>query len=108
MKNLLDLSREQELAIAAMNLISLEEHLAFTEMKTEKQEYLELLEAVRSIRRNAMENLVKNREGEAWCISKHLLAATMRLTETAAKYLDEPETAKKLYAAAQQTWILYI
>jgi len=39
----LDLSLEEDLSIAIMNLISLEEHFFFTAEKTEKREYLNLL-----------------------------------------------------------------
>ena len=33
-----------------------------------------------------MKELVKNKTGETWCASKHLLSTTMRLIETAIKY----------------------
>lgn len=88
-----DLTNKEDLSIAVMNLISLEEHLAFTIMKTKKQEYLEILAAVRRLRIKLLEQLVHNREGELWCISKHLLAATMRLMEVATKHIGKDNDA---------------
>ncbi|MFA6341180.1 MAG: hypothetical protein WCX27_03035, partial [Candidatus Paceibacterota bacterium] len=41
-----DLSTEEDLAIAIMNLISLEEHFFFTGSKTKKPEYFDLLTEV--------------------------------------------------------------
>ena len=43
-----DLSTEEDLSIAIMNLISLEEHFFFTGAKTDKPEYFDLLGEVRS------------------------------------------------------------
>lgn len=80
-----DLSREEDLSIAVMNLLSLEEHFFFTGAKTGKAEYFDLLTEVRNMRKSLMERLVSGHEGETWCIAKHLLAATMRLIEVGAK-----------------------
>ncbi len=88
-----DLTNREDLSIAVMNLISLEEHLAFTAMKTSKQEYLTILGAVRKLRVKLLRKLVVNTEGELWCISKHLLAATMRSMEVATKYVGKDNAA---------------
>jgi len=80
-----DLSVEEDLAIAVMNLISLEEHFFFTGEKTEKSEYFDLLIEVRSLRTKLLAKMIDKTEGETWCISKHLLATTMRLFEVATK-----------------------
>ncbi|OGI15582.1 hypothetical protein A3K63_01545 [Candidatus Micrarchaeota archaeon RBG_16_49_10] len=85
----LDLSKKEDLSIAVINLINAEEHLAFTAMKTGKEEYLKVLETVRELRKKLMSKLVRNKEGEMWCISKHLLAATMRLLESGEKCMME-------------------
>ena len=79
MKSNVDLTKLEDLSIAVMNLISVEEHLAFTAMKTKKVEYLHVLDSVRELRKNLLKKIVKNTEGELWCISKHLLATTMKL-----------------------------
>ena len=53
-KGNVDLSRDEDLSIALMNLISLEEHFFFTAIKTENQSYLEMLRSVRELRTNLM------------------------------------------------------
>ena len=86
-KEKIDLSKEEDLSIAIMNLISLEEHFYFTAMKTNKSKYLDLLNSIREIRKKLLKELVKNPEGEVWCISKHLLSCSMRLIEVGTKKL---------------------
>src|SRR3989339_1067106 len=88
-KGEVDLSRDEDLSIALMNLISLEEHFFFTAMKTENQKYLEMLNSVRDTRKKLLAKIVKNPQGEEWCISKHLLAASMRLIEVGTKELSK-------------------
>ena len=88
-KGEVDLSRDEDLAIALMNIISLEEHFYFTAMKTDNQKYLEMLKDVRELRKNLLRKIVTNPEGEEWCISKHLLAASMRLEEVGTKELGK-------------------
>ena len=82
-----DLSRDEDLAIAVMNVISLEEHFYFTAMKTGNGKYLEMLKEVREMRKKLLGKLVRNPQGEEWCISKHLLAGSMRLIEVGTKEL---------------------
>lgn len=83
--NKIDLSSHEDLSIAIMNLISIEEHLFFTSQKTGKPQYLELLTEVRTMRAELLKRIIKDYEGEVWCISKHLLAASMRLMEVGTK-----------------------
>lgn len=85
----LDLSSDEDLSIAIMNLISIEEHLFFTSQKTGKSEYLDLLNEVRLMRTELLKKIIKDYEGEVWCISKHLLAASMRLLEVGTKELKK-------------------
>lgn len=80
-----DLSTEEDLAIAVMNLISLEEHMFFTGAKTDKPEYFEMLNEIRSMRTKFLAKMIDKTEGETWCISKHLLATCMRLFEVGTK-----------------------
>ena len=47
----LDLSIGEDLSIALMNLVSLEEHFLFSYMKTENEKFLEFLEQTREIAR---------------------------------------------------------
>lgn len=81
----LDLSMEEDLSIAIMNLISLEEHFYFTAEKTENNGYFDLLNQTREIRKQLMAKMIDRHEGETWCIAKHLLAATMRMIEVGTK-----------------------
>jgi len=83
--NPLDLSSDQDLSIAIMNLVSIEEHFFFTGAKTGKPEYYDLLAEVREMRKELLKRLIKEYEGEVWCISKHLLAASYRLMEVGTK-----------------------
>src|SRR3989344_6815343 len=88
-KGNIDLSRDEDLSIALMNLVSFEEHFYFTAMKTNNQNYLEMLNSVRELRKNLLGRIVKNPKGEEWCISKHLLASSMRLMEVGTKELSK-------------------
>lgn len=85
----LDLSVGEDLSIGIMNLISIEEHLFYTSQKTGKRSYLDLLDEVRAMRTELMRQIIKDYEGEVWCISKHLLAASMRVMEVGTKELKK-------------------
>ncbi|MCL4374856.1 hypothetical protein M1523_03260 [Patescibacteria group bacterium] len=100
----LDLSSDEDLSIGIMNLISIEEHLFFTYNKTQNKQHLDLLNQVREMRKAAMRRIVKNEAGEIWCISKHLLAASMRLLEVGTKFLgkgDRPNAEDMLHKSYQ-------
>jgi hypothetical protein len=92
--NKLDLSSGEDLSIGIMNLISIEEHLFFSANKTGKKEYIDLLDEVRKMRTELMKDIIKEYEGEVWCISKHLLAASMRVMEVGTKELKKGNKAK--------------
>ena len=108
--NPLDLSSDQDLTIALMNLISLEEHFFFTGAKTGKTGYYDMINTIRDIRKELMERVVdKNSEGEIWCISKHLLATSMRLTEVGTKALSagKKDDAYDLFNKAYDIYSLF-
>jgi len=84
----MDLSSDQDLTIAIMNLVSIEEHFFFSGAKTGKHEYYDLIEPVREMRKELLKKIIKEYEGEVWCISKHLLAASYRLMEVGTKQLS--------------------
>ena len=94
-----DLSSDQDLTIAIMNLISIEEHLVFSGAKTGKTAFYDLIEEVRETRKNLMQKIIPSYEGEVWCISKHLLATSMRLMEVGTKQqsLGNKEQAYDLF-----------
>ncbi|MBI4157770.1 hypothetical protein HY502_02890 [Candidatus Woesebacteria bacterium] len=108
-KKKIDLSSDEDLSIAVMNLISIEEHLFFTSQKTEKPQYLAILNEVRLLRTDLMRRLVKDYEGENWCISKHLLAASMRVMEVGTKELkkDNKKEAGKLFEKSFKLYSLF-
>ena len=105
----MDLSSDQDLSIAVMNLISIEEHFFFTGAKTEDNKYYDLIREVREMRKELLKKLIKEYEGEVWCISKHLLAASMRLMEVGTKQLGigKKEEAYDLFAKAYQLYSLF-
>lgn len=105
----IDLSKDEDLSIAVMNLISLEEHFFFTASKTDKPEYLDLMNEIRQMRKNLLEKLINKHEGETWCASKHLLATSMRLIEVGTKLYSEnkKEEAKEIFSQAQKLYSLF-
>lgn len=105
----MDLSTDADLSIGVMNLINLEEHLFFTAEETGKDEYLDLLIEVRKMRIELLKKIVKESEGEVWCISKHLLTACMRFMETGTKLLgeDKKEEAKSLFEKSYRLYLLF-
>jgi hypothetical protein len=105
----MDLSSDQDLTIAIMNLISIEEHFFFTGAKTEKSSYYDLINEVRNIRKDLLKKIIKEYEGEIWCISKHLLASSMRLMEVGTKQLGmgKKEDAYDLFGKAYNLYNLF-
>ncbi len=93
-KGSMDLSRDEDLSIAIMNLVSLEEHFYFSAMKSNDGKYLEMLNSVRKIRGEMLKEIVTEPEAEEWCISKHLLGASMRLMEVGTKELGRGQKKK--------------
>lgn len=104
-----DLSTEEDLCLAIMNLLSIEEHFFFTGMKTKKPEYFDLLEEVRNTRKELLAKMMDKNEGETWCISKHLLAATMRLIEAGVKFNADGKQAeaKEMFDKAYKMYSIF-
>lgn len=107
--NQLDLSSDEDLSIAIMNLVSIEEHFFFTANKTGKSEYFDLLSTAREMRKELLKRIVKDPEGEVWCISKHLLAASMRLMEVGTKALtrNKKQDAEDMFKKSYQLYSLF-
>jgi hypothetical protein len=105
----LDLSTEEDLAMAIMNLISIEEHFYFTGAKTDKPEYFDLLIETRSMRTKLLARMIDKKEGEVWCISKHLLATSMRLMEVGTKLQKEgkKDEAKEFFGDSYKMFNLF-
>ena len=104
-----DLSSDQDLSIAIMNLISIEEHLVFSGAKTGKTSFYDLIEEVRETRKQLMQKIIPSYEGEVWCISKHLLASSMSLMEVGTKQqsLGNKEQAYDLFNKAYDLYCLF-
>ena len=104
-----DLSTEEDLSLAIMNLVSLEEHFFFTAQKTHKPTYLDLLSQTRAVRKSLLARMVPQNEGETWCIAKHLLAATMRLMEVGTKLHADGkiDAAKLIFDRAYEVYSMF-
>lgn len=104
-----DLSSDQDLSIAIMNLISIEEHLVFSGAKTGKTAYYDLIKEVRETRKNLLQKIIPSYEGEVWCMSKHLLATSMRLMEVGTKQqtLGKDEEAYKMFNSAYDLYCMF-
>lgn len=107
--NMVDLSTDEDLAIAVMNLISLEEHNFFNVEKTGKSEYMDMLYEVREMRKELLAKMIDRHEGETWCTSKHLLAATMRLMEVGTKLLNDgkKDEAKAMFDRGYKLFTMF-
>lgn len=105
----LDLSSDQDLSIAIMNLVSIEEHFFFTGAKTGNPKYYNLLNEIREMRKSLLKRIIKEYEGEVWCISKHLLAASYRLMEvgTKAQGNGKKEDAQEMFQKAYDLYSLF-
>lgn len=77
----LDLSSDQDLTLGIMNLIVLEEDFFLWGARTHQSRFYDLLCQIREIRKTLLQKLVAHYEGEVWCISKHLLSASMRMMQ---------------------------
>jgi len=108
--NKLDLSAGQDLSIALMNIISLEEHSFFSYAKTNNEKFLEILEICRELRKKLLAKLVnRDDDSEKWCMSKHLLASSMRLFEVGNRLLHEKnkKDAEEMYNDASELYALF-
>lgn len=105
----MDLSSDQDLSLAIMNLVAIEEHFFFSGAKTGKTEYYDLINEVRDMRKTLLKKIIKEYEGEVWCISKHLLSASMRLMEVGTKQLGmgKKEEAYDLFTKSYNLYSLF-
>jgi len=109
-KNELDLSMGEDLSIALMNIVSLEEHAFFSYVKTNEDKFLGILETCRELRKRLLSKIVKkDDDSEKWCMSKHLLASSMRIYEVGNRLLHEnkKEEAKKMYKDSAELYGLF-
>ncbi|HQF36693.1 MAG TPA: hypothetical protein PLL26_03590 [Candidatus Dojkabacteria bacterium] len=107
--NQLDLSADQDLTIAIMNLISIEEHLFFSGAKTGDNTFYELIDEIRKMRVQLLKRVIPKYGGEVWCISKHLLGASYRVMEYGTKHLKRgnKELAYEMFEKAYGLYSLF-
>ena len=83
--------------ILALNSISQDYGLVLSEKDAKE---------LSEMRKNAMLKIIPAYEGEVWCISKHLLAAAMRVFEVGTKALASGDS-KTAYELFDQSYELY-
>jgi len=107
--NQLDLSADQDLTIAIMNLISIEELLFFSGAKTGDNTFYELIDEIRKMRVQLLKRVIPKYGGEVWCISKHLLGASYRVMEYGTKHLKRgnKELAYEMFEKAYGLYSLF-
>jgi hypothetical protein len=61
------------------------------------------------MRKSALKRIIKDYEGEVWCISKHLLAASMRFMEVGTKSLTKGDKsdAEEMFQNSYQLYSLF-
>ena len=109
-KSSLDISAWEDLSIGLMNLVSLEEHCFFSYVRTQDDKFLKTLEAVRELRKKLLALIIKkDDDSERWCMSKHLLASSMRLFEVGNRLLHEgkEKEAKEMYKDSAELYGLF-
>ena len=81
----------------------------FSGAKTGKTSFFDMIQNIREMRKNLMQKIIPAYEGEVWCISKHLLATSMRLMEVGTKQqsMNNPEEAYKLFNQAYDLYCLF-
>jgi len=105
-KERFDLSADEDLSLALMNLISMEEHFFFSGVKSKDEKYFNLLDETRKMRIELMKRIERNPTYEDHCLMKHLLAASMRLMEVGTKKLSEGKK-EEAYDLFEKSYNLY-
>ena len=61
------------------------------------------------MRKELLKKIIKEYEGEVWCISKHLLSASMRLMEVGTKALtkENKQEAEYMFKKAYELYSLF-
>jgi hypothetical protein len=68
-----------------------------------------MLREIREMRKELLAKMIPRNEGETWCTSKHLLAATMRLMEVGTKLLGDGKNdeAKKMFDRGYKLFTMF-
>jgi len=84
-----DVSRNRDMEHAIKNLIDAEAHLIQTFAETKNKQYLEIIRAIRQIRGKVYHKILVNKDYGVWCAGKHLMSASMGLSEVGCKLIDD-------------------
>lgn len=108
-QNRLDLSSDQDLVLGIMNLVNLEEDFFLLGARLRNKDYYDLLFKVREMRKTLLQTVIQHYEGEVWCISKHLLSASMRLMQAGFKLIEQKKSqlSYELFQVAYDLYSLF-
>ena len=81
-----DVGLAQDLSFALKNLIAAEDHCAVSFATTGDAKWKKLNDELRRIRSKCLTLIVKKDESHLWCLTKHILAASMGLQEVANRF----------------------
>lgn len=101
----LDVSGGEDLCNLISNCLGAEQHLSASAALPGGEKFIGPLQRMREMRRKAMAKLLPaDAEGQIWCVTKHLLAASMHSKEVGDKLSAEgkPEEAKAFYEQAEE------
>jgi hypothetical protein len=84
------------------NMVALENHSINSYLQTKKKVFLEIAEMTRKDRSKLLYKLVKENNGEGYCMSKHTLAVGISMKELGNRFLEEKdfEMANELFEKA--------
>lgn len=84
------------------NCLGAENHALFCYLNTKDERYLEVLDSIRKSRVKILDKIVKDEKSQLYCLSKHLLAMSMGISEVANRYLErgDKKTAEDLIESA--------
>jgi len=99
-----DVGHIQDWMFAVQHLISAEHHLIESYAITNQKIFLEANEKIRKKRSKLMFEVVPKKEGQIYCITKHLLGASQGLKELANRLVEEGnlELSKEYFKDSQE------
>jgi len=105
-----DVGLIEDSCYALSNLVSIENHCLFSYLNTKEEKWLDVLNLIRKKRTILLDRIVKKENSQLYCVSKHLLASSMGISEVANRYLEkgEKEFAKELYEFSGDCYALIL
>lgn len=92
------------------NMINAENHAINSALITKNDLFLEIAEMIRKDRSEILYSLVKENNGESYCLSKHILASANGLKELGNRLIEKDDKigAKKMFERAETYEKLFI